>query len=37
MLILRVWRSFVMAFLEVKGLHANIEGKEILTGLEFKR
>src|SRR6476661_1938040 len=35
MLILRVWRSFVMAFLDVKGLHASIEGKEILTGLSL--
>lgn len=35
MLILRVWRSFVMAFLDVKDLHASIEGKEILTGLSL--
>src|SRR6266480_3070246 len=35
MLILRVWRTFVMAFLDVKGLHASIEGKEILTGLSL--
>lgn len=27
--------SFVMAFLEVKDLHASIEGKEILTGLSL--
>ena len=27
--------SFIMAFLEVKDLHASIEGKEILTGLSL--